>query len=117
LISCCSWLRYAVLTHIKDPFSFLRRLHSNNAAKSQVTSGSVDRLGHPCRWPIAFTVVWGTQVRPTLHHFARDGNLRGTRVKTLLEFRSTWIDVSATGVGNLVVFLVPVSGPLPNIAC
>src|SRR5262249_36010307 len=53
---------------------------SDNAAKSDMVCRTVDGLGMSGRRPVAATVIRCAQMRTAFQHFARDRNVRKTRV-------------------------------------
>src|ERR1700752_1190572 len=57
---------------------FLRR--SSNQSNPQVARRRVNRLRHPGRRPVTSAIVRCAKVRPTLHHLARNLDLRLRRV-------------------------------------
>src|SRR5262245_10621420 len=82
-----------------------------------MTSGSIDGLGHARRRSITPAVVWRAKMRTAFHDFPRDLNIRHAGVETLVSFSPSWVEVRAARVNDFAVLLVPVSGPLPNVAC
>src|SRR5450432_935308 len=88
----------------------------HDASKAEMARRSVDRLRHACRWPVALAIIRRAKKGAALRHLAWNPNLGICGIVTLLLGASAWIVDSAARLINLRVLLVPVRGPLPNIA-
>src|SRR5450432_1146734 len=77
---------------------------------------SVDWLRHTCGRSIPMAIIGRAKEGATLCHLAWNPNLGICGIVTLLLGASAWIVDSAARLINLRVLLVPVRGPLPNIA-
>src|SRR5262245_27879070 len=88
----------------------------NDAAKTKMTSGSIDGLGHARRWSIAPAVVRCAQVRSAFHDFPRDLDVRHVGIVAFVSFSAFGVETRAARLRYLFVLLVPVRGPLPYVA-
>src|SRR6185369_12991074 len=89
---------------------------SDDATKAKMTGRRVNWLGHPRCRTISLAIVRCAEKRSALHHFARDQYLRLAWIKTLFAFAAAWIKAATACLLDLVVLLVPVGGPFPNIS-
>src|SRR5262249_12971645 len=55
-------------------------------------------------------------MRAAFHDFARDLDRWLVRIVSFVSFSAPRIEARAAGLLNLLVLLIPVSGPLPNVA-
>src|SRR5215211_5783473 len=85
------------------------------AAEAQVGGAGVDRLGHASGRAVAAAVVGGAQVGAALHHLAGDGR-RVAGVDAAVTGPAAGVGRGAAAVVGVAVGLVPVAGPLPDVA-
>src|SRR5512132_1296090 len=53
---------------------------------------------------------------PTFHYFAGNADVGHVRIMALVSFSTSRVEARATRLRNLLVLLIPICGPLPNIA-
>src|SRR5690242_14127475 len=82
-----------------------------------MTGRCINWLGHTRSRSISPAVIGRAKERPTFHDLATHLHPRKARVVTLVELSTSRIDTSATGIDEFPVFQIPITGPLPNIAC
>src|SRR4030095_7878610 len=92
------------------------RRHSHDAPESEVADRGVHGLRHAGRRPVPPAVVRRAQVRAALHHLARDANVGQAGVVALLSRAAPGVADGTAGLLDLAVVLVPVGGPLPDVA-
>src|SRR5262245_45638974 len=81
-----------------------------------MTGRGINRLGHAGGRAIAPAVIGGAQERSALHHLARNPDLGLPRVETVVAAGTPWILQRAAGALDPGMLLIPVGGPLPDIA-
>src|SRR5262245_27837652 len=72
-------------------------LSADQAAESEVAGGGVHRLRHARCRAVAQAVVRCAEIRPALHHPARDADLGVARVDALLGVTAAWVVEGAAG--------------------
>ena len=88
---------------------------SDDAAESQMTRGSVDRLCHARGGTITPAVVRGAEIGSALHDFARDFDGGCSRVEAFVAITAFGIEARTAGSTGVTVFLIPVRSPFPDI--
>src|SRR3954471_9994717 len=88
----------------------------DDAAEAEVGCTRIDRLRHPRRWAVAAAVVRRAQVRAALHRFAGNAGVGQLGIVTSLPVPTPGAVDGAAGMRGLRMRLVPVPGPLPDVA-
>src|SRR5215831_11070542 len=76
----------------------------------------INRLRHACCRPVAPAIVRRAQVGTTFHYLARDRDFWITGIEALVALATPGIEAGAACLRQLVMLLIPVRGPFPNIA-
>src|SRR5262245_5991849 len=95
---------------------FLLAFLSNDAAKAQMAGRGIDGLGHARCRTVAPAIIRRAQVRPAFHYFARDFDAGHVGIIALVPLSTSRIEVGAARLRNLLVLLIPICSPLPNVA-
>src|SRR6187402_2545270 len=88
----------------------------NNAAETEMAGRRVDRLRHPRRGPIAPAIVRRTEIGSALGHAPRNRKVGHARVEAFLERAAARIVDGAARTRDVLVALIPVDRPLPDVA-
>src|SRR4051812_13893769 len=92
------------------------RLRPHDQPEAEVGDRGVNRLSHACRRSVAAAVIGRAEMRATFGDLARD-TLRGAaRIEARFFRRAARIDRRAAWTIKLAVLLIPVGGPLPDVA-
>src|SRR5258705_5007273 len=112
--------RLTLLSTVNTLSRPLYRRHStlspHDTPKPQMTRRCIDGLRHARGGAVAPAIVRRAEKRAAFHHLARNLDFGRIRIVTLFSLRASGIDIAAAGVRDLIVFLIPIRRPLPNIA-
>src|SRR5262245_33158159 len=81
-----------------------------------MTRRCVDRLPHSRSGPIPLTIIRRAKIRPAFHDLSWDPDTTQPRIITPFTFGPLRVDVAAARPVRLVVLLIPIGRPLPDIS-
>ena len=108
--------QYSSLFH-STPDTRHSTLSPHDTPKPQMTGRGIDGLRHARGRPVAPAVIRRAEIRPALHHLARNLDVRRVGIVAFLLLCASRIHGSAAGMRDLAVFLIPVRSPFPNVSC
>src|SRR4051794_32176281 len=87
----------------------------DDATKSEVTGGSVDLFGVPCRRPVATAIVRRAQIRSALDDSSRESDvgLAGVEASVLTATARIFRNTAGLRRVGLMIRSIPVRGPFP----
>src|SRR5262249_20878863 len=88
----------------------------DDAAKTKMTGGSIDGLGHARCRSITPAVVRRAEMRSAFHNFARDLDVRHVGIVAFVSVAASGVEARAARLWYLFVLLVPIRRPLPHVA-
>src|SRR5471032_11012 len=91
---------------------------TDDAAKADVASRGIDRLGMTRPWTIAATIVSSAEMRAALEHLARNAHRGMAWIEAPITGAAARILRHAAGFGRVSAVLgrIPVDRPFPDIA-